>query len=335
MLILTILLILNLCLIIFFNKFSIFVNLYDKPDNIRKLQKKPIASIGGFLILINLSLFFFLKNHDFFFLKKIANDNNQISNFFYLTVLFFFLIGYLDDKFNLNANLKLFFFFILITFILLVSEDMIIINLKFSFLEKSINLGTYGFLFTALCILLFLNAFNMFDGINLQSSIYSIHIFFLFFLRDIFADISLVLIISLLFFSYLNIKNKCFLGNNGSLMIAFVISSLLIKSQYTINPFYADEIFLIMQIPGLDMLRLAIQRVIEKKHPFSSDRNHIHHLFLENYGLTKTLILLSFLIIIPNILSFFYGNTLFYIFATFVIYIFIIYKLNKKSRLSV
>jgi UDP-N-acetylmuramyl pentapeptide phosphotransferase/UDP-N-acetylglucosamine-1-phosphate transferase len=75
-----------------------------------------------------------------------------------------------------------------------------------------------------LCILLYLNAFNMFDGINLQASLYSINIFLIFILKGIFLDISLVMILSLLFFSYLNFKNKCFLGNNGSLLIAFVIS---------------------------------------------------------------------------------------------------------------
>ena len=38
----------------------------------------------------------------------------------------------------------------------------------------------------------------------------------------------------------------------------------------TISP---EEIFLIMSIPGLDMLRLFIYRIINKKNPFSADKN--------------------------------------------------------------
>ena len=170
----------------------------------------------------------------------------------------------------------------------------------------------------------------MFDGINLQSSVYSLHIFFMFIIQGVFIQISIVMILSLIFFSYLNFKNKCFLGNNGSLLVAFVISYLFIKSQSTQNPFFADQIFLVMQIPGLDLLRLAIQRLLTSKHPFHPDRNHIHHLLLEKYGQKKALLFLSTLIIVPNYLSFLYGNTIYYIILTFFIYCYVIYKLQKK-----
>jgi UDP-GlcNAc:undecaprenyl-phosphate GlcNAc-1-phosphate transferase len=169
----------------------------------------------------------------------------------------------------------------------------------------------------------------MFDGINLQSSLYSINIFFIFILKGIFIDISLVMILSLFFFSYLNFKNKCFLGNNGSLLIGFVISYLFIKSQTTENPILADEIFLLMQVPGLDLLRLAIQRIYNKKHPFHSDRNHIHHLLLKKIGYIKTAFIISGIIIIPNYLSIFYGGTIYYIILTLFLYSFLFFKFNK------
>ena len=170
----------------------------------------------------------------------------------------------------------------------------------------------------------------MFDGINLQSSLYSINIFSIFILKGIFIDISIVMILSLLFFSYLNFKNKCFLGNNGSLLIAFVISYLFVKSQNTDNPFFADEIFLAMQVPGLDLFRLAIQRIYNKKHPFHSDRNHIHHLLLKKLGYTKTVLIVSGIIIIPNYLSNLFGQTIYYIILTLFMYGVIIFKFNNR-----
>lgn len=333
MLILLILLILNICLIVFFNKFSKLINLFDNPDNIRKLHKKSIASIGGFLIFLNLFIYFIFEQYEYFYLNIISPGfNNTDFIIFFIFSAFFFIIGIVDDQLNLNANLKLILFSLIIFILLLLSENLLLTYLKFSFLLNPININFIAFPFTILCILLYLNAFNMFDGINLQSSFYSINIFLIFILKSLFLDISLVMILSLLFFSYLNFKNKCFLGNNGSLLIAFVISYLFIKSQSTDNPIFADEIFLAMQIPGLDLLRLAIQRTFNKKHPFHPDRNHIHHLLLKKLGYIKTLLIVSSIIIIPNYLSILYGNTIFYIILTLFIYGFIIFKFNNKIR---
>ena len=35
-----------------------------------------------------------------------------------------------------------------------------------------------------------------------------------------------------------------------------------------------------MMVPGVDMFRLFLMRILSKKNPFSPDRNHIHHLLL-------------------------------------------------------
>ena len=93
-----------------------------------------------------------------------------------------------------------------------------------------INIENISYLFSVLCFLLFINAFNMFDGINLQSAIYSVFLFLIFLLKGIFIEISLVLLIVLFFFAYLNFKNKCFMGDNGTLLISFILSYFFIKS---------------------------------------------------------------------------------------------------------
>jgi UDP-GlcNAc:undecaprenyl-phosphate GlcNAc-1-phosphate transferase len=326
---------LNFLFILNFKRISSLINLFDTPDGKRKLHSQPVASIGGFLILINLLLFFILRSYQFFFLEYNFDYGNYF-NFcvFYFFLLVFFLLGYLDDKFILNPNLKLSLFVLLGSGFLSSSKFLVLNTLQFSFLEISINVIYLDFLFTLLSILLFINAFNMFDGINLQSAIYSLHIFLLFMLKGIFLDISIVIIISLIFFSYLNLKNKCFLGNNGSLAVAFIISYLFLRSQSTNNPFYADEVFLAMQIPGLDLLRLTIERILTKKHPFHPDRNHIHHLMVACLGWRKALLFLFVLIVIPNVLSVLYGNTIYYVILTLVIYLFVIFKLKKEIKNS-
>jgi UDP-GlcNAc:undecaprenyl-phosphate GlcNAc-1-phosphate transferase len=321
---------LNIFLIIFFNKFSKLINLYDKPDNIRKLHKKNTPAIGGFLIFINLIIYFIFTQYEFHFLN-IKPSYFDIYDFiiFFIFLTFFFLLGFYDDLFNLNPNLKLIIFSLAIFIFLYLSNNFSLTVLKFSFLFDPININFIAFPFLILSVLLYLNAFNMFDGINLQSSLYSLNIFFIFILKDLFIDISSVMILSLIFFSYLNIKNKCFLGNNGSLLIAFIISYLFIKSQNTDKAFLADEIFLAMQVPGLDLLRLAIQRIMHKRHPFHPDRNHIHHILLKKLGYIKTILIISGITIIPNFLSILHGQTLYYIILTLFMYSLVIFKFNK------
>ena len=87
------------------------------------------------------------------------------------------------------------------------------------------------------------------------------------------------------------------------MFLSFIFSVLMIKS-YNLqsNIIYADQIFLVMMIPGLELLRLAIFRIYKKKHPFKGDRNHIHHYLLNSFNFWKTIIIQS-LIIIPIVLD--------------------------------
>ena len=76
-----------------------------------------------------------------------------------------------------------------------------------------------------------------------------------------------MLIISLIFILILNFNNKTYLGDSGSLFLGFLIAFIFIKSYNLGNKFYADEIFLIMSIPGYELLRLSIERIIKKDYP--------------------------------------------------------------------
>ena len=46
----------------------------------------------------------------------------------------------------------------------------------------------------------------------------------------------------------------------------------------------SDFVFLCLCIPGYDLLRLAIHRIFNKKHPFKADKNHIHHMMIKKIG---------------------------------------------------
>ena len=57
-------------------------------------------------------------------------------------------------------------------------------------------------------------------------------------------------------------------------------------------------------LPGLDMLRVFIERIFKKKNPFLADRNHLHYLLLDKgLNLTKVLTILSIMVLSPIIIN--------------------------------
>jgi UDP-N-acetylmuramyl pentapeptide phosphotransferase/UDP-N-acetylglucosamine-1-phosphate transferase len=186
------------------------------------------------------------------------------------------------------------------------------------------SIGDLSFFWTFLCFLLFINAFNFFDGLNLQSAglIYSICIFFLY--KNIFFDFFAVIFIANTVFLYLNYHSKTFLGNSGSFFLPFLLSAFFISSYNNTPSLMADEIVVLMIIPGWDLLRLFFLRIIHKKNPMTSDNNHIHHYLIKKFSQTRSAMIVQSLIWIPFFLSQYLGYIHFILIAQTICYFLII-----------
>ena len=173
----------------------------------------------------------------------------------------------------------------------------------------------------------------MFDGINLQVSAYSfISILYLILFHSFQNDFLIVIGFSLVCFSVLNYSSKSFLGNSGSYLLGFLLGYMFIKTYNTENNIYADEIVLLMIIPGLDLIRLFFSRIIKKRHPFSPDRSHIHHYLLKKYSNTNTFLIISLIIWMPFFLAKFTGFIILFLTCQFILYFLLIMKLSKKEH---
>ena len=94
------------------------------------------------------------------------------------------------------------------------------------------------------------------------------------FLGILFSILTIIVLI------YLNSKNRIFMGDSGTLFLGSIISLIIILNYTKFNLLKVDEIFILMLLPGIDMLRLFIQRIYNRKNPFLGDREHLHHYFL-------------------------------------------------------
>jgi UDP-GlcNAc:undecaprenyl-phosphate GlcNAc-1-phosphate transferase len=323
-----ILILLNFLIIINQKSISRFINIYDYPDNIRKFQKTPVPLIGGFIFYFNLLFIcIFLNFSDIFFIKNVWPDYQSFLIFiFFSTVVFIF--GIYDDIKKINPNIKLLTTIFIILFYCFWDNSLVINNLRFSFISNDILLHNLAVPFTILCFLLFINAFNMFDGLDLQCTLYSIFIFILLFLirLDFFF---LFFIIPLIFFLYLNINKFSYLGNSGSILLSFTIAVLVIKLYNNYSIQFSDRIFLIMCVPGFDLLRLAIFRIYKKQHPFYPDNNHLHHIIYKRFNFAVTTLIIQAIIIFPNLLYFANIPISALIFLSLFFYITIIFFMNR------
>ena len=329
---LTILIILfNLIFYLKFNVISKFTFL-DKPDGKLKRHSNPTSLIGGLVILINLYLIFF-------FLMLLDIDNSIFKNNFLNAIIIlstlFYLVGLIDDLKNLSPNIKLLSLILSIFFVAYLFPEINLELIKISFLKKTYYFNEYSFFFTILSFLLLANAINMFDGINLQIILFCLFVFIVFIIKGFLPLFFILLSISFIFLGLLNFKNKVFIGDGGCYLISALLGCSFIYQYKNYDNFlFGDEIFIILLIPAIDMLRLFFSRIISKKHPFKGDLNHLHHI-VDNYVKNKnlTVLITICLCVFPSFLMILEFKTYYILIINLIVYLSIILFLKNKKNI--
>ncbi len=322
--------IINLIIVININTISKIINLYDFPDKKLKFHKKKIPLIGGSILILNI---LFLILIEFIFRIKIFvffQSLNEIFSFF-LILLSFFILGFYDDKYKIKPSYKFFFSILISLFYIVINNNILIKSFSLSIYEHRIFLETFSVLFTVFCIIVLINSLNFFDGINGQLLIFFLLVFSYLLLKTNRYEFYVFIIIIILFCLFMNLKNQMFLGDNGVYVLSVILTTSIIYENNVYKNFaYADEIFFLLLLPGIDLIRLTFLRLIKKKNPFYGDRNHIHHLMIKKYSLLITNTLLLLLSVLPIFLYNVFELNFYAIFSIFlVIYVLLISNLSN------
>ena len=280
-------------LIIFFNlkKISQFINIFDIPDKKLKTHRIKTPLLGGTILLINiivLTIYQLTFSREFLFLEEGLFKIRDIVSILFLVFSFYFL-GLYDDKHNLQPLKKLFFSIIFVLISVTLNKELLISNFSLSFYESRIFLENFSIIFTIFCFIILMNSLNFYDGINGQSCFYLLIVFLYLLISSKRYEFYTFIIAILIFLLILNLMHRLFLGDNGIYVFSIILSVALIYEHNNYkNIVYADEIFLLLLLPGLDLLRLTITRLFKNKNPFYGDKNHIHHLLLKKFSLLNT-----------------------------------------------
>ncbi len=319
---------LNFFLIFKFKYFTEKLNIYDYPNH-RKIHLKPTPLFGGTIIFSNILIFFILllllgepETHGLF---GIFSNKQYFATL--LTFNLFFFLGLYDDKYPLSSNKKLVFQFLILFFLVYYDPSLPVKKLDFLFIDD-LNLNRSSTFFTVICFLFLINIMNMFDGINLQSSIVYFFIILFLLINNSYNIFLYTLLISLIFFSYLNFQGKTFLGDSGSLILALSVGYIFLKDYNLLNVTYLENFICFILFPALDALRLFLARIIKGKHIFTPDKRHIHHLLVSAIGYNKTIItiliiytfifILTYTSILPPYLNLYFVTILYFIFFIYL-----------------
>ena len=291
-------------------KISNYLGINDIPNS-RKIHNQPTPLIGGVCFFTSLIILLF---YNFY------NDEIGVEQVFIYIVIYsiYFLIGILDDIKTLSPKLRSLLIISSTIILILFESDFNISNLNFKSINSIENLNYFSYLFTIFCIFALYNALNFIDGYN--GSATSIILFWCLFLLIKNPNIFylMVLLISALIFIY-NLSGKIFLGNSGTSLFS-IFFALSIISEHNNNNLYADEILLLLLFPGIDMIRVTAQRILNRKKIYNPDKTHFHHYLI--YAEIKYIwqIILS-LTILPIFLFSFINNLFICLFSTILIYI--------------
>lgn len=260
------------------------LKIVDTPDW-RKYNYKAIPLGGGFLMMIVVIIGMVLGL--MLFNKSINNDILIIL----LGALTMFIAGIIDDLYQLRASIKLL-VQLFVAFATLLTSN-ILLNDFHGLLGLGEISSASAWVLTILYLVVFTNMFNLIDGIDgLASGLGLIALVFILsaseMANDLLFSIFICLIMGALIVLFVrnHMKDKMYLGDNGSLALGYILGCLTLHMlsisevsfpiiDFTVyGPVYAMTLF---WYPLMDLGRVFFVRLVQKRSPFSPDRNHFHH----------------------------------------------------------
>ncbi len=257
-------------------QFAAKKNLIDQPDH-RKTHSAPTSALGGIAIffgtwipMMSCSLFF--------------SDASILWVFVAAATLF--MVSLSDDLIQLSAKKRLLFQMTLGSGLYHMGFELPIDV----WIESPVLFPIINYLSTLFFIILLINAYNFIDGIDglagglgvISSTFFGV--FFVLSGQVFFAFLAFGLTGSLLSFLRFNFDGaQIFMGDNGSTMVGLLLAIFSIQLIHTssFENLYSNTIALsILYIPIMDLLKVAMARILNRRSPFSADRTHIHHQLL-------------------------------------------------------
>jgi len=318
-----------------------------KKPNIRGAHKQDTPEFGGVAIYASLLIAHFLWPHTG------EQADGYLTNLAVVGLTILFFLGLKDDILILDPNKKLLLQVVAVSTLVLLGG-----------LKVDNFFGIFGWYqipdvisipFTIFIFIALINAINLIDGVDgLAGGIafiagVSFGTWFMLNRHYSVACMAYSMSGALLGFLRFNFSktSKIFMGDTGSLIVGFLLAFFAVKFirinvtyRYDPEAFFNAPILAValLIVPIFDTLRVFLVRILNKRSPFKADRNHLHHVLLDN-GLTHfqtslTLWLVTILSVVGYFLTFDYitnTDAFFILIGLFILYLLAGYLLKMRA----
>lgn len=256
------------------------IDLIDRPGG-RKLHKGEVPLVGGLGMLLGMVLG-----------MGLLPQPDWANGTFLAACTLLVTAGLIDDKVTLSPWTRLA-VQITATMVLIFGAGAEIATLGTMFGTPIWLEGVSVYAVTAFSVMCAINAANMLDGMDgLAGAISLVALVALSILAsqggNVFAlSIGVVVIGAVAAFLVSNLpldmnrRVHCFMGDSGSTLLGFAVALLCISVSQDQSPAVKPVTILwIVAIPLFELCWTVIRRCIHGISPFSSDQNHLHHMFL-------------------------------------------------------
>ena len=308
--------------------------LVDLPGE-RKIHKAPISRLGGIAIWLSTMLTFL-----FLVLLSYYPYGSLLSGIL-LGGSLMFLLGLIDDIYNLDAKFKLIVQLSIATIVYLLGVK---IDTLFNPFGSAINLGILSYPITILWIVGVTNAVNFIDGVDgLAGSVITVNSIALALVaaamtpaQPITALIAFILAGSMLAFLTFNFNPaKIFMGDSGALFSGFLLATLSIAGVMKGATLAILLPFLVLAVPIMDITYSSLRRIMKGKSPFVADAEHIHHKLLKaGFSQKKTVAILTSVAVVGGAIATYFTGILKHYFIYIAILISIMIFLSIISVLT-
>lgn len=313
--------------------YSIKKGFVDVPND-RKIHRSPIPRLGGVAIWLCTLLTFgilVLLSWDY-------PHGNGLSGIL-VGGSIIFLLGLVDDIYNLTPKFKLFVQLgaALIAFLLGVK-----IEILFNPFGNPIILGMWSMPITIIWLVGISNAMNFIDGVDGLAggvsaiSAVTLGVVAIYTHQPISALVAAILAGSMMGFLLFNFHPaKIFMGDSGALFSGFILAALSVTGVLKTVAVTILLPIMILAVPIMDISYSTFRRLFKGSSPFVADADHIHHRLLKaGFSHNRTVIIFYLLCIAAgSIATIFVGAYRLYLVLVLVIlFIMLILANISKAR---
>ena len=269
--------------VVFCNKIAQRLGVVDHPGSQEhKSHAAPTPLVGGLVALPPAIAILLLQ----FFQEGMSSAHAASYLALAFATLSSLIVGFLDDRRHIPALLRLMICSGIFGVAISIRPEFVVSALDLQAISFKIELGLLAIPFSVFCLLAFQNSVNMADGRN--GLVGGIAIIWLVALLSYGWHPVTIAIVSLttglLIALGANLGGRLFLGDAGTYGIGAFVGLATIwvhRSNIGLNTM---GVVIMFMIPVLDMARLFVFRILQGRHPFSADHNHLHHYLDRSIG---------------------------------------------------